>query len=117
MTPDARPVPAGPSGGAVGEWLAGREASPPPELRERVSALARGGAILDAPVPQSLLSAAAAALERLARSGASDRATALDLLAVDALVTYAFEAAAESPGSIPVLSAGAMARLSAAAAA
>ena len=38
-----------------------------------------------------------------------------DLLAVDALVTYAFECAATSPESIPALSARAMSRLSAAA--
>ena len=63
--------------------------------------------------PEQLLAAAEAALERLARVGTDDRATALDLLAVDALVTYAFELASQSPEAIPGLSARAMSRLSA----
>ena len=52
-------------------------------------------------------------LARLAREASDDRATALDLLAVDALVTYAFEYAAATPDEIPRLSARAMSRLSA----
>jgi hypothetical protein len=40
------------------------------------------------------------------------RAAALDLLAADALATYAFEAAADDPDAIPARARAAMARLS-----
>lgn len=58
------------------------------------------------------LSAAEDALARLVRDGDDSRAGALDLLAIDALVTYAFEAAAEDPSRIDGLAMHAMARLS-----
>ena len=96
----------------VRDWLAHREPSPPRVLRERVEALA-----LEAPdqldPAASLLAAAEAALARLSRSAPDERATALDLLAIDALVTYAFEYAADAPDAIPTLSSRAMWRLSA----
>jgi hypothetical protein len=41
------------------------------------------------------------------------RESALDLLTVDALVTYALEAAATTPGSLPELTTNAMTRLAA----
>jgi hypothetical protein len=82
-------------------------------LRERIEALALSVPADDANPAARLLDAAEAALARLSRCVADDRATALDLLAVDALVTYAFEMAAQSPDAIPGLSAQAMARLSA----
>lgn len=100
----------------VRDWLAHREPSPPRVLRERVEVLALS-VPADAPNPAArLLDAAEAALARLAQCESGDRATALDLLAVDALVTYAFEMASQDPGSIPALSARAMTRLSAVAA-
>ena len=98
------------------DWLADREPVPPRILRERVEALALEIPDQHGETPDQLLAAAEAALERMAREGTDDRATALDLLAVDALVTYAFEFAAQSPDAIPRLSARAMTRLSAVAA-
>ena len=95
----------------VREWLADREPSPPHVLRARVESLALSVAEGADPAT-TLLAAAEAALVRLADCEAGDRATALDLLAVDALVTYAFEFAAGAPDAIPALSARAMARLS-----
>ena len=95
------------------DWLADREPVPPRILRERVEALALAVPEPHRETAEQLLAAAEAALERLAQGGADDRATALDLLAVDALVTYAFEFAAQSPDAIPGLSARAMSRLSA----
>lgn len=94
------------------DWLAHREPSPPRLLRERVEALARS--VPDRPddPSASLLDAAEEALGAIARRPADDRATALDLLAVDALITYALEAAAERPETIPDVSARAMSRLS-----
>lgn len=98
----------------VRDWLAHREPSPPRALRERVEALALAVPEQPGDPASTLVDAAQAALARLPRDGAADRATALDLLAVDALVTYAFEYAATAPDSIPALSARAMARLSSA---
>ena len=95
------------------DWLADREPVPPRILRERVEALALEIPDQDGETPDQLLAAAEAALERMAREGTDDRAAALDLLAVDALVTYAFEFAAQSPDGIPRLSERAMTRLSA----
>lgn len=99
----------------VREWLADREPSPPHVLRERVESLALSVPEHEDPAA-ALLAAAEAALRRLADCEAGDRATALDLLAVDALVTYAFEYAAGMPDAIPDLSARAMSRLSSVAA-
>ena len=94
------------------DWLAHREPSPPRVLRERVEALALEASDQSDP-SRALLAAAEVALARLSALPAGDRSAALDLLAIDALVTYAFEYAADSPGAIPALAAGAMTRLSA----
>lgn len=93
-------------------WLANREPSPPRELRERVEALVLAVAGQPDDAAESLLTAAEGALARLARGAAGDRATALDLLAIDALVTYALEYAAQTPDGIPAFSERAMSRLS-----
>jgi hypothetical protein len=97
----------------VRDWLANREPSPPRVLRERIDALASSVARSDGDPAVALVAAAELALVRLSACAPDDRATALDLLAADALVTYAFELASQTPDSIPELSAGAMARLSA----
>ena len=97
------------------DWLTHREPSPPRELQERVEELARAVPELPDDPAGSLLAAAEAALSRLVRRSPEDRATALDLLAVDALVTYAMEYAAQRPDALPALSARAMTRLSGAA--
>jgi hypothetical protein len=47
----------------------------------------------------------------LLASGSTSRATALDLLAVDALVTYAFQAGADDPARLEERAARAMARI------
>jgi hypothetical protein len=96
----------------VRDWLAHRKPSPPRVLRERAEALVLSVPEQPGDPAATLLAAAEAALGRLARGDAGDRATALDLLAVDALVTYAFECAAETPDAIPALSEQAMSRLS-----
>jgi hypothetical protein len=97
------------------DWLARREPSPPRVLQERVEALAL--AVPDVPDDPSgsLLAAAEAALAQLARRSPGDRASALDLLAVDALVTYAMEHAAQTPDELPGIAERAMSRLSGAA--
>lgn len=97
----------------VRDWLADREPSPPRVLRERIEALATSVPRVDGDPAAALVAAAELALVQLSSCAPHDRATALDLLAADALVTYAFELASQSPDSIPELSARAMARLSA----
>jgi hypothetical protein len=96
----------------VRDWLAHREPSPPRVLRERVEALALAVPEIEGDPAGSLLAAAEEALAQLARRPADDRAAAIDLLAVDALVTYAMEYAAQTPDDIPRLSERAMSRLS-----
>ena len=59
------------------------------------------------------LDAAERAVARLLREQCTSRAAALDLLAADALATYAFELAADDPDRIPELAARAMARFAA----
>jgi hypothetical protein len=97
----------------VRDWLADREPSPPRVLRERIEALAIAVPTSEADPAAALVAAAELALVRLSACAPDDRATALDLLAADALVTYAFELASQTPDAIPELSARAMARLSA----
>ena len=94
------------------DWLAHREPSPPRVLRERVEELAFAVAELPDDPAGSLLVAAESALARLSQRPPDDRATALDLLAVDALVTYAMECAAQTPDELATVSARAMERLS-----
>jgi len=94
------------------DWLANREPSPPRVLRERVEELALAVPELPDDPAGSLLAAAESALARLARRPPEDRVTALDLLAVDALVTYAMECAARTPDELPAVSKRAMTRLS-----
>jgi hypothetical protein len=101
----------------VGEWLATRTPAPPERLARHVretlgSALGRdvreGTAVL--------LDAAESLLRDLLASPAAGRERALDLLAVDALVTYAFEAASDGPATLGRRADEAMTRIAALAA-
>ena len=94
------------------DWLAHREPSPPRELRERVEALAVAVPERADDIGGTLLDAAESALIGLSRLPVGERSTALDLLAVDALVTYSLEWASQDPEQIPALSERAMNRLS-----
>ena len=81
----------------VREWLAARSPDAPEVLTNRVLALLGGDA--DQPAGRSAevcLSAARRALEALLEAGRYERDSALDLLAVDALTTFAFEHASEA---------------------
>ena len=86
----------------VGAWLATREPVPPPALAARLRELIGMSALAtDArQTPEVLLRTGETVLERLLREAATTRESALDLLAADALVTYAFEAAAEEPETL-----------------
>jgi len=62
-------------------------------------------------LPAVCLAAGEQLLARLLDSGSTSRETALDLLTVDALVTYAFEVAADEPSLFLERAANAMNRI------
>lgn len=82
MTPDLLPA-----------WLDQRRPTPPPALRARLHA-----ALDDRESPSAgrLADLGGELLARVAKAPVQDRRHALDLLAADALITYAFEAQAEA---------------------
>lgn len=103
---------AGSSAATVGEWLAGLQPPPPAALAERLTELLK--ADLQRPaahVPEVCLQKGEQMLSELVRSGSTERDTALTLLAVDALVTYAFDAASGDPVHIEERAANAMKRI------
>lgn len=85
--------------------------APEPLVRRVNELLAAAGAEPD-PVARHL-AAAERTVARLLRDQSTSRASALDLLAADALATYAFELAADAPDAIPALAERAMARFAA----
>ena len=98
----------------VREWLVQRQPAPPAALRARIEAVLADAVDDDAArAPEVCLRAAERLVSELLRGDCASRESALDLLTADALVTYAFEAAAESPGTLPVTATDAMARIAA----
>jgi hypothetical protein len=96
----------------VADWLATRTPAPPPALAERVRSALGPALEWDASaVSDAVLAAAESLLSELQREGCTCRAQALDLLAVDALVTYAFEAASERPDTLAARADAAMRRI------
>ena len=82
-------------------WLDSRVEEAPAALKARI------GVLVDAhpeweqlPVPEALIAASDLLMAGVLASPEKDRRTALDLLAADACVTYAFEAAAETPARL-----------------
>lgn len=98
----------------IGAWLASRTPEPPPALRRRIGELL-GDHLHDdaAQLPARCVDAAEAMVKSLLDSGRTGRECALDLLAADALVTYAFEAAADAPAQLRARATDALARLTA----
>ena len=95
-------------------WLSARRPPAPALLSERL--VAALGSVL--PVPDRtddlLLGAGELLLAQLLRGGCASRAAAHDLLTVDALVTYAFEASIEeNPSNVEAKAAAAMRRIAA----
>jgi hypothetical protein len=96
----------------VGEWLAQRTPDPPPALRARIEAtLGSSLALGSGETAEACLSAAERVIDALLAGNATSRESALDLLTADALVTYAFEAAAESPADLVPRATDAMIRI------
>lgn len=98
----------------VGEWIDRIDPAPPTALHARLRDLLAASATRPAgEVPEACLEAGEQLLDRLLASGSTSRDTALDLLAVDSLVTYAFQAAADDPARMEERAARAMARIAA----
>jgi hypothetical protein len=98
----------------IRDWLCERSPSPPDRLRARIDEALGNTASQPASEAQSVTIAAAEMLLRdlLSRPSAG-RESALDLLTVDALVTYAFEAASSDPSLLVARADDAMSRLAA----
>jgi uncharacterized membrane protein len=95
----------------IGEWLQAREPRPPAELMaglERALGPALNKESGDATA--EFLGAAERMLRELVASGETGRPVAADLLTIDALTTYAVEAATETLESLPDFAQDAMAR-------
>ncbi|WP_353265484.1 hypothetical protein [Gemmatimonas sp.] len=98
----------------VGEWMARMDPAPPSALHRRLWELVGTSASRPvSDVPEACLEAGEQLLDALLASGSTTRATALDLLAVDSLITYAFQAAADDPARLEERAARAMARIAA----
>ena len=96
----------------VGAWLAGRTPPPPDLLRVRINAALGDDAkrgVADTEVV--CLDAAERVLARLFSDGFAGRKDAPDLLAADALVTYALEFAANTPSEFATRATSAILRL------
>jgi hypothetical protein len=93
-------------------WLDARQPTPPARLRQRINA-AIGRALDDDAegAPMACLLAGERLASTLLEQNATTRESALDLLAADALVTYAFEAASARPTELVQWSRAAMVRI------
>ena len=98
----------------VGDWLLALQPTPPQALASRLSEVLAPYIALSADhVADACLTAGEGLLDRILTSGSTSRGSALELLAVDALVTYAFQAAADDPSQLEPRAARAMARIAA----
>ena len=101
-----------PATATVAEWLARCSPPAPPALLARMRELLNAeGDRPASDAPHVCLTAGESRLAVLLAHGATDRTSALDLLAVDALVSYAFEAAAETPEILEQIATDAMTRI------
>lgn len=95
----------------VGEWLRAREPRPPAELMESLETALGPSLNEDAGKATAVFLAAAERMLRgLVADGETGRPIAGRLLAIDALTTYAVEAATEALDSVPDFAEDAMAR-------
>jgi hypothetical protein len=95
-------------------WLASRTPPAPAPLAQRVGSALGAEANRGGRTGDRLVAAAEVQLSDRLRNGCATRAAAHDLLTTDALVTYAFEAAAEEdPATIESRAAAAMRRIAA----
>lgn len=85
----------------IGDWLDARGSGVPPHLLQRIRELL-GSSLADdvSHAPERCADAAVRIANELLAAGRTGRDSALSLLAADALVTFAFEAAADEPGRL-----------------
>ena len=96
----------------LAQWLDLRQPVPPPALRARIdAALGPDLQVVSGDLAETLLAAGERLVRDLLADDATSRESALDLLAADALVTYAFEAASEHPIDLAPRAAVAMRRI------
>ena len=93
----------------MSDWLASRSPAPPPEMSDRLRGIVRDSAATADELPKVLIEKAIGLFAAIG----DDRASAADLLAADALITYAMEAAAES-GNVDAAAVHAMRQISSA---
>jgi hypothetical protein len=97
----------------VAEWLSNRS-NVPPRLAERIEhALGARASAPRGELSERCIEAGEELLRELLARPSSGRESALDLLAVDALVTFAFEAASDFPPTLARRADEAMRRLAA----
>jgi len=98
----------------LARWLDARHPAPPPALRARIET-ALGSQLHEESLDpaETFLAAAECLVRALLDENATSRGSALDLLAADALVTYAFEALSERPAHLARRAAEAMTRIAA----
>jgi hypothetical protein len=96
-------------------WLEERRSDVPPRLAARLEAALADAGDRGGDTAADCIDAGERLLRDLLRRESSGRDVALDLLTVDALATYAFEAAAAAPGTLRPRAAAAAARFAAAA--
>lgn len=98
----------------LGDWLASRTPPAPPALAARLEELLRADlAAPESAVADRCMDAAERLLPNLFDSAGASRDAALDLLAADALVTCAFEAASDEPARLEERARRAMHRIAA----
>lgn len=98
----------------LAQWLDARTPAPPVALRNRIdAALAEELSGESTDVAETCIAAAERLVRTLLGQNATARDSALDLLAADALVTYAFEAASERPSDLARRASAAMSRIAA----
>jgi hypothetical protein len=84
----------------VRDWITSRSPASRPALTEQIlAALGRDAEAPEAQTAKVCLAAAARGLDALLSENRFGRDSALDLLTIDALTTYAFEHASQSDGS------------------
>ena len=93
-------------------WLDARQPAAPDALQRRIAELLREHPEWEAlPRAHALLAAGERLMQDVLAAAPQDRRAALDLLAADACVTYAFEAAANAPEELAPLAERAMQRI------
>lgn len=98
---------------ALRAWLDDREPPAPAALRATLDDLVCAHPEWDAlPLPEALLAAGEQLLRQVLAAPARSRTTAVNLLAADAALTYAFESASDEPERLVALAEGAVRRIS-----